>query len=95
MAENNKDWIDTWEAARITGYSYQTLINMRCRGGGPDFFKVPGGIMYSRGAVEAFVSANGYHERKPNPRKKMIVPSRTEMYYNYDNNEDIAHLLED
>lgn len=56
MSNENDEWIDTKEAARLLGRPAGTLCDWRLRGLGPPYYKC-GKIRYLRSEVLAFRAA--------------------------------------
>jgi len=58
VAASGTHLIDDVEAARRLHRSPATLATWRCRGRGPRFVKLGGGVLYRPEDIEAFISAN-------------------------------------
>lgn len=57
-ATTPKSMINEYEAAELLGYSVFWMRRKRWEGGGPPFFKAPGGaVRYRREDIEAFIEA--------------------------------------
>ncbi len=53
------DLVNTAEASKITTLAVSTLETLRCRGGGPPFYKISRRVVYRRSDLLAFACGAG------------------------------------
>jgi helix-turn-helix protein len=53
------DLVNTAEASKITTLAVSTLETLRCRGGGPPYYKISRRVVYRRADLLAFACGGG------------------------------------